>query len=265
MSRGSTKPDKHALYEAAAQDPERMASLLRAMHGGSPVVLAEDFCGTGAVSRQWLRLDLRGSAVCTDIDEDCLARLPRSKRLRKLRQDLLKNKPLPRGADVVFVGNFSICEIHDRERLVAYLARSRGRLRRGGVFVCDLYGGPGAWKVCRTSCTIPLHKPAGARLRYTWHQRRADAISGMVENSMHFRVLRADGSQITMNDAFRYRWRLWSASELREAMLEAGFRGVEVYPTRPDAVDGEGYMYVNPIADGSDLGDNWVVLLCARR
>ncbi len=167
MSRGSTKPDKHALYEAAAQDPERMASLLRAMHGGSPMVLAEDFCGTGAVSRQWLRLDLRGSAVCTDIDEDCLARLPRSKRLRKLRQDLLKNKPLPRGADVVFVGNFSICEIHDRERLVAYLARSRGRLRRGGVFVCDLYGararGRSAAHRAPSRCTNPRGRGCATR------------------------------------------------------------------------------------------------------
>lgn len=45
---------------------------------------------------------------------------------------------------------------------------------------------------------------------------------------MHFRVERDGVIVASIEDAFVYRWRLWSVPELREAMLEAGFASTEV-------------------------------------
>ena len=45
---------------------------------------------------------------------------------------------------------------------------------------------------------------------------------------MHFRVEREGEIVASIEDAFVYRWRLWSVAELREAMLEAGFRSTVV-------------------------------------
>ncbi len=61
--------------------------------------------------------------------------------------------------------------------------------------------------------------------------------------------------------AFTYHWRLWSIPELRDAMRDAGFRGIDVYTRLADAVDHEGGVYVRP-AESVDA--SWVVYVVAR-
>ncbi|MFO0083664.1 MAG: hypothetical protein ACK55O_13765, partial [Phycisphaerales bacterium] len=85
----------------------------------------------------------------------------------------------------------------------------------------------------------------------------------IVENALHFRVLRDNEVIQEHTDAFVYRWRLWSLSELREAMLEAGFARVEVFNQLPDAQDGDGNTYAMPIADPADLDDSYIVCVAA--
>src|SRR6185295_18944045 len=97
----------------------------------------------------------------------------------------------------------------------------------GGVFVCDLYGGAGAFKLGSLDRT---HIGRGAEvIKYHWEHEEADAVSGMVTNSISFRVIVNGELAAEMPRAFVYRWRLWGLAEVREAMLEAGFAGVEVY------------------------------------
>lgn len=232
--------------------------MLQAIHGAEPRILAEDFCGTGAVARAWIEVIPRSSAVATDRDTEVLARIPRHSRLRRLRADVLFRTP-PARADVLFVGNFSIGEIHERARLVEYLRRSRRRLRPRGVFVCDIYGGGTALQTGRWRRTLP--GPAGTRVRYTWEQRAADPVTCMVENAMHFRVVRGHTTVLDLPDAFVYRWRLWSIPELREAMAEAGFRRTGVHDAVPDAIDESGRAYLRPPMATDD--GSVIALVCA--
>jgi SAM-dependent methyltransferase len=269
------------LYELCVQKPALLAPLLRAIHGRSPRTLAEDFCGSAALSRHWCRSDPKARAVGVDLDAATLAYArARAKGLRRLtlvRADV--TKPLPRGGargsaragaaaarvkpDLIFVGNFSIGEIHDRAALVEYLRRCRRRLARHGVFVCDTYGGESAF---RTGAVQRTHDVPNShlRVRYTWQQRSADPITARVENALHFRV--DDRGEITqeLTDAFVYRWRLWSLAELRDAMRDAGFRTVEVYGQVPDAEDSDGNVYVRPIDDPADLDASYIVCVAAR-
>jgi hypothetical protein len=46
--------DKHELYELTVQSPPDVVRMLRALHGGQPRVLGEDFCGTAALARAWI-------------------------------------------------------------------------------------------------------------------------------------------------------------------------------------------------------------------
>ncbi|MCA9300708.1 MAG: hypothetical protein KDA28_16680, partial [Phycisphaerales bacterium] len=163
--------------------------------------------------------------------------------------------------DVIFVGNFSIGEIHERRSLVAYLDACRARLRPGGVFVCDTYGGESAFM------TGDVHRdhftPDMARVRYTWEQREADPLTGRVINALHFRVDRAGMVEAEFPDAFVYDWRLWSVPELRDAMTEAGFASTEVHAKMPDAEDGDGNVYMSPV-EAEDLDDSFIVLVASR-
>jgi len=222
--------DRHHLYERTVQSPERVVQFLRAIHGSSPRILGEDFSGTASVSRAWLRLVPDGAAIAVDRDPDVLERArdpATSGRLERIQGDVrAATDPERHAADVLFVGNFSIGEIHERKDLVRYLARCRERLLAGGVFVCDTYGGPSAF---RTGAVERSHWiEGGVRIRYVWEQREADPFTARVVCAMHFRLERDGEVFQSIEDAFVYRWRLWSVPELREAMLEAGFAWTEV-------------------------------------
>lgn len=270
-------PTAFALYESCVQNPDLAVKLLRGIHAASPRILAEDFCGTAALSRAWARAIPGARAIAADIDpaplkrakaniakgRNAASRLSVAKRVRILRANVLTSVPLAKlRADVLFVGNFSIGEIHDRATLVRYLARSRNRLLPGGVFVCDIYAGESAF---REGTTQREHILSDAtRVKYTWEQRSADPFTARVENALHFRVFKGTELVQDLRDAFVYHWRLWSIPELRDAMLEAGFDRVDVYAQLPDAEDSDGNVYASPVEDPAELGPSFIVCVAAR-
>lgn len=273
-------PTAFSLYESCVQNPELAVKLLRGIHGASPRILAEDFCGTAALSRAWVRAIPHSRAIAADIDPAPLKRAkaefakvrsksrgrspaPAAQAVRILRADVLTSAPLAKTrADVLFVGNFSIGEIHDRATLVRYLARSRKRLLKSGVFVCDIYSGESAFRVGTTQREHILAD--GTRVKYTWEQRSADPFTARVENALHFRVFKGSELVRDLRDAFVYHWRLWSIPELRDAMLEAGFDHVDVYAQLPDAEDSDGNVYASPVDDPAELGPSFIVCVAAR-
>lgn len=267
--------DRFDCYELCVQSPRHVVAFLRAAHGGEPLVLAEDFCGTAAVSRRWADQGVRTGeplrALGVDLDADAIARaasLARrdgvAARVDLRRGDALSGPARDEPADVVFVGNFSIGYLHDRGSLLRYLRQCRERLARGnagfggGVLALDTYGGAGAFRLGG----IERSHPGRGRetIRYTWVHEHADPTSGMVRNSISFRVL-VDGEQrAELPRAFVYEWRLWSIAELREAMAEAGFASSAVYKDINVAPGHE----PEPVADPAELGEDWIVMIVAR-
>lgn len=252
-------PSRYDLYERCVQDPAALVPFLRSLHGGDPRVLAEDFCGSAALSREWLCKVPNAVAYATDIDPAMIA-VARDRcsalHLRLTCASVLDAPPTP--ADVIFVGNFSIGELHSRSQLLRYLALARKRLNPRSIFVCDTYGGESAFHLGAIQRIIPLatHEfdlgPASARIRYTWEHRIANPLSAMVTNAIHFRV-ECDGEIIhQLTDAFVYHWRLWSVPELVDAMCEVGFVRVEVR----DNLDHSSTC--------SSPSENYAVTLCAR-
>jgi len=234
-------------------------------------LLAEDFCGSALLARGWCLADPKRRAVATDIDAVVLAHSKPHRRLTLIQADVCGKDPeqaaakaLGAKADVVQVGNFSIGELHERSELTAYLKQVRGRVADDGLFVCDMYAGPGAWKRCKASVDHPaieldtarlevgrLGRLGGlkhARVRYTWRQIEADLATGLVHNAIDFALLNRSGSEVwSLKNAFKYNWRLWSIAELRDALHDAGFSRIEVYGDSPDAMDAKGDAYVTPL------------------
>jgi len=255
--------DTHELYELCVQSPDHLVPLLRAVHGNHPSVLGEDFCGTAALSREWVRTVPGAGAIAVDADPEPLRRARGGEGLEVILGDVVDaTDPGRHAVDILFAGNFSIGYWHTRADLLGYLRYARARCRAGGVFVCDTYGGESAFL---TGSVIRDHRaPDGRIVRYTWEQREADPLTGMVTDVLHFQVIRSGVIEEEYPDAFVYRWRLWSVPELREAMLEAGFADTEVYAQHPDAVDEAGHAHVLPVTDPGELDDSFIVLVCAR-
>lgn len=250
--------DRYDLYEICAQYPSRDVALLRALHGHDPKILGEDFCGTGALSREWVRMTPGARAIATDHDAEPLARAA-GERITTCHADVMD---VGHPADVIYVGNFSICEWHARAELVAYLKHARSRLRRRGIFVCDLYGGVDAYETGILEESRP--GPNGEEVHYQWEQCQADAKTGEIVNEMHFFVRVRRAETYSLPRAFRYRWRLWSIPELRDAMRDAGFRATEVHHRFQHAVDDEGQVHALALPDGMPLEDAWFVFVVGR-
>lgn len=249
--------DPLELYERAVQSPAELATLLAALHGGSPARLREDFGGAGAVSRAFVDAAPNRRALVVDIDPAPLARLAGHPDIATRVADATELDDLE-PADIVFVGNFSIGYVECRRRLVRYLAASRRRLLPGGLFVCDMYGGPGAWRLGGLARRIPL--PGGSTLHYWWEHEAADPLTGMVDNAISFRVETAGDIVEEHPRAFTYRWRLRSLPELRDLLLEAGFGSVEVRVHAGLEPDGR----PKPPASPRDLEADWTALIAAR-
>jgi hypothetical protein len=268
--------DRFDCYELCVQSPRHVVSMLRAIHAGEPLVLREDFSGTAAVARRWCTEGLTrrdtSRALGTDLDQASLERaLARARedhiedRLRLLHTDAITCPPgHDDAADIIWVGNFSIGYCHTRPQLLAYLRHSRDRLSRGQagfggcIFACDTYGGSKQWSLGSLERT---HMGRGPEtIKYHWQHEHADPTTGMVTNSISFRVIIDGELRAEFPRAFVYHWRLWSIAELREAMLEAGFSHTEVYKDL-NLAPGEAAL---PITDPSQLGGDWIVIVSAR-
>lgn len=269
--------DKFDCYELCVQSPRHVVAMLRAIHGNDPTILREDFCGSAAISRRWCAEGLKrgdnSRAVAVDLEPVAIGRARREVEreglagLVSLHMGDAAAKDAPagaEGADVIFVGNFSIGYLHRRIDLMRYLRLSRARLLAanggfgGGIFVCDLYGGAGAFRLGAIERRHPAR--TGEVIRYAWRHAAADPITGMVENRMSFRIER-DGEIVhELPDAFTYHWRLWNLAELREAMLEVGFRQVDTYKD-VNVAPGEP---ARTVTEASELGEDWVVMVAAR-
>lgn len=219
------------LYERTVQDPERAVGLLRGLHGGAPRVLGEDFAGSAALSRAWVRAVDDGRAIAVDLDRASLERAPHPRVathvLDARSAELARLGP----CDVVHAGNFSLGELHARAELLRWARTARARLRPDGIVAADTYGGESAWRT--GALERRRFEAGGVEIRWMWEQRRADALTGAVVNALSFRVLRGGEVVREFPDAFVYRWRLWSVPELVDAFGEAGFGRVYVH-TRAD-------------------------------
>jgi len=221
--------DRHDLYERCVQSPAELVPFLMALHGAPPRALREEFSGTAAVSRTWAEISEDHSAEAVDIDAAVLERAPPRPRVERICSDVRSADVHDASVDCVFAGNFSIGEMATRADLITYLAASLRRLRSGGLFACDTYGGTTAFEA---GVLERRHVQSdGTILHHVWEQRTADALTARVVNALHFRIER-DGEIVQeLRDAFVYRWRLWSVPELVDALREVGFVGVTVHTT----------------------------------
>lgn len=264
--------DKFDLYELCVQSPDYDAKMLRAMHGHGPSVLGEDFCGSAAISRAWVALDRSHRAIAVDLDAPTLAKaqskdpgLGDKREAGRITYILADVMAVRDRCDIITVQNYSICELHSRESLVAYLSHARARLSRRGMFACDIYAGADCFFTGRIKRIV--EGPGGEKITYTWEHRTTDPLRARVQNAIHFEVRGGSAGRkpVILNDAFVYDWRLWSPPELAEAMLEAGFSGVQFYPRFAEAIDDDDRYHVLPIEDSNELSDSFSVYVVGRR
>ncbi len=260
--------DPHRLYEIAVQSPEAEVDFVdrtyRRLRGRSARWLREDFCGTAAVSCEWVRRHRLNHALGVDLDPEVLAWGRRHngaaltpgqrQRLEFLEQDVLAVRSRP--VDIVLALNFSYWLLRGRQALKDYFEQVRATLAADGIFFLDAYGGYDSYRVM--SEERHLGDPDLGPFTYIWDQASYDPVSGRLVCHIHFAF--PDGSRLER--AFSYDWRLWSLPEIRELLADAGFSRVTVYWQGWD-LDGHPDGHFLPVKTGEpDAG--WIAYLSAE-
>ena len=266
MARKAPHPHKYALYERSVQSPDYHAEwfvgIYKDLRGCYPQSMREDFCGTFALSCEWVKRNRRNTALGVDLDPEPLdygrkthlTKLTAEQRKRiKILNDNVLSITSPK-VDVVLACNFSYCIFKDRVTLVRY-PRGCLRLARQGR---SRHPGPRRW---------PGHgsHPCGSEedgLFPRDRQVRLHLAPKILRSDHARRVLRhplqAAGRHSGIDNAFTYDWRLWTIPEVKDAMVEAGFKDVAVFWETEHEGEGTG-EYVR-----SEHGDNayaWVAYI----
>ncbi len=260
------RADIHELYELSVQNVEHEIEFLqetfRSLTGRTAYLFREDFCGTASAACQWVRQGSEYQAIGVDINPKVLdwgrrnrvARLDSEDQARvSLIESDVMTVETPK-VDLLAAFNFSYFIFDTRDKLRAYFRRVLDALKDDGVFFCDLFGGPETQEETREKTK---HKKHG--FTYIWHQAEFHPVTHYIRCHIHFKF--KDGSKI--KKAFTYEWRLWSAPEIRELLLEAGFRKATVYWEGEDE-DGEGNGEFAPDERGeADLA--WIAYIVAEK
>jgi SAM-dependent methyltransferase len=230
----------HDLYEEAVQavdaEVEFLDETFRALRGREAVSFREDFCGTASAACEWVRSRADRYAIGVDNEPSVLewgrihrvGRLPEADRTRVklLEADVRTVETEP--VDLIGAFNFSYFMFETRDELRAYFASCRDALVDDGILFLDAFGGPDSFEVQKEKTKLDY-------FTYIWDQADFEPVTNHMRCHIHFKF--PDGSKI--KNAFSYEWRMWSLPEIRELLLEAGFRSARIYWEGEDE-DGEG-------------------------
>jgi rhodanese-related sulfurtransferase len=223
--------DKYRLYEKAVQSPsydvEFFTREFKKKYSKSPMVLREDFCGTGAISAAWVDSHREREAYGHDLDSEPLnyglehhrAALPEhaQKRLYYRKENVLAAKG--KRPDVVMALNFSYFIFKKRPELLEYFRSVFKSLGGKGLFFLDIFGG--------LECHQPLEeKVVHKNFTYYWDCESFNPLTAECLYKIHFKK---KSDSYKYRDVFVYDWRMWTVAELCDVLTEAGFKDVHTF------------------------------------
>jgi SAM-dependent methyltransferase len=233
----ASQADIHDLYQRSVQstdaDCELFAEIYEELREAAPTTLREDFCGTALLSTTWCLADEEHRAIGVDLDGPTLAWARERNlepnvealggRLQLVQADVLEVADIDQ-ADIIAALNFSFCIFKQRHELGRYFGHCHKGLAEGGLLILEMFGGTKAIDTDAEIREIDGIDGVGA-FDYVWEQESVNPINNDIVCHISFEF--PDESKI--ENAFTYRWRLWSLPEIRDLLYEVGYTKVRIY------------------------------------
>jgi hypothetical protein len=255
--------DKYYYYKNSVQSPDNDVLFFRdtykELRGKKAQTLREDFCGTFALSCEWVRLDPKHEAYGVDLDaepirygkEKYLSQLKKPERKRvHIQENNVLSVGLPH-TDIIIATNFSYFIFKKRADLVYYFRNVRDSLNEDGLFMVDIFGGPHCMEANE-------EETEHDGFSYFWDQDSYDPVTNEALFHIHFKL---PGEK--KKTSFTYDWRMWSIPEIRDIMADAGFSKTHVY-WEGDDEDGEGNGEFERVERGEEC-EAWVAYIVAEK
>lgn len=256
--------DKYEYYHRSVQSAEGDVVFLRKtykeLRGRDPKTMREDFCGTFALSCEWVKLSPKFEAFGVDLDPEPLE-YGKSHNFSALKPDQQKRIHLQEGnvltsalpqADLAIAMNFSYFLFKERELMKKYFANVYKSLKKDGVFILDCFGGSQCYDAIEDKT---VHK----NFTYYWDQTGFDPVTNRALFYIHFKPK----GQKKIERVFTYDWRMWSIPELRDLLSEVGFKKSHIY-WEGTTKSGEG----NGVFTRTEKGESclsWIAYIAAEK
>lgn len=264
MAKTSKEFDKYVYYEKSVQNPSNEVQFFNEKYkeitNKEAKTLREDFCGTGAISCEWVKQSKDHKAWGIDLDPEPLA-YGKKVHLAKLDEEAQKRMSYIEGnvlnsgtptVDICFAFNFSYFIFKKRAELLEYFKAAHKALNKDGVFFMDLFGGPDS---IQENTDVIAHDG----FKYFWECQMFNPMTNECKFAIHFK---RKGEQ-KRKDVFVYEWRMWGMMELRDLLLEAGFSKTIGYWEGEDGEGGgNGEFYAT---DEAEQCDAWVTYIAALK
>lgn len=255
--------NKYVYYEKSVQSADTDVRFFRKVFkkhtGRSAVTMREDFCGTHMLSCEWVKLDPSHIAHGVDLDAEPIVygQKNHAKQLKSEQQERIiihqanvMDKNLPK-TDLALACNFSYYLFKKRETLVAYFKNAYEHLNKDGMFILDCFGG----SQCQEKNEEET-KHSG--FSYFWDQTNFNPITSEALFYIHFQRK----GEKKRERCFTYDWRMWSITEIRECLSEAGFKKSTVY-WEGTTKSGDGDGNFTPSTKGEECAA-WIAYIMAE-
>lgn len=221
----NSKFDKHSLYQKFVQNPKKDLEFFRKnfrnIYNTVPTQLREDFCGTGLLCCEWVKLNVCNTSVGLDIDKDTIdwgimnnvSNLSSQDRVRLIQHNVLNQFNPEEKFDLIISLNYSHFLLTEREELLTYFRNVRRNIVKG-MFIIDFYGG---------SHIYEDHEHDNGSGFYKFESRAIDVVRNIHSCFLCFKI---DESYHTL---FNYKFRVYSLIELKEMLEEAGFKRFKIF------------------------------------
>jgi hypothetical protein len=262
----SSKFDKYAYYSNAVQSCDNDVLFLKKVYkhfypNKIPHVFREDFCGTFQMCEEWIKLSKDNRAFGVDLDGEPIdygkkrilenLKPEQQSRIQILRQNVLDEK-LP-SADINVAMNFSYFIFKQRDILKKYFQQVFKTLNAQGLFVIDTFGGTESYEAHE-------EKTRHKGFTYFWDQKNFEPLTNEARFEIHFQL---KGEKRRRRKVFSYDWRLWSIAELRDILLEVGFKDVTVF-WEGTTKKGEGDNNFKPVTKGEECASWIAYIACVK-
>lgn len=222
--------DKYWYYFESVQDPDETLGFIsktyRKIFNRKLSVLGEDFCGTFALSCEWVKRHKLNIANGVERDKTPLnygkknyfSKLSdkQKSRLHLNIADVLDSN-LPK-VEAIAAMNFSYFIFKERKLLLQYFINCKKRLKNPGALFLDCFGG--------TETMEPNEDITRLKgFTYYWDQSSFDPITHFSKFFIHFKRHK----ERKRHRVFIYDWRMWTVPEIVDALYEAGFKEVQVF------------------------------------
>lgn len=255
--------DKYWYYHESVQSPETdvvfFDKIFKELKKRKAKTLREDFCGTHAISCEWVKLSKEKVAYGVDLDPEPIsygqehyASQLSSEQLKRLHvsEGNVLEKALKK-VDIGSASNFSYFIFKERALLKTYFANAYKSLNKDSIFILDCFGGP---KCQESNEEETVHD----HWSYYWDQDSFDPITNYAQYYIHFKRK----GEKKRTECFSYDWRMWSIPELKDILTEVGFKKVHIYWEGDDEEgDGSGEFTRTEVGEECEA---WVAYIVAE-